>query len=123
MPSNVDDIAFEMTPFDSLPVIGWTDTTFALIRFECSELHRMIFKGRILVDRGNMSLNELRVMVDTKKRFIKEKYLSFLDIKVPIQRCAQIIAKLLMARCDSMILYRYLPKGERTESEKRLRDM
>jgi hypothetical protein len=83
----------------------------------------MIFRGRIQVDRGNISLNELRVMVDTKKRFIQDKYLSFLDIEVPIQRCAQIVANLLMARCDSMILYRYLPKGEKTESENHLRDM
>jgi hypothetical protein len=123
LPSNINDSAFEQSAINPSPNIGWTDTTFSLIRFECTELHRLIFRSRIQVDRGNMTLCELRAMVEIKKQAITGKYLNFLDMQIPIQRCAKLVAKLLMARCDSMILYRYLPKGERTEIENLLRDM
>jgi hypothetical protein len=123
MPINVDDDSFRSKEESPLPVRGWTDVTFSLIRFECTELHRMIFRGRLLVDHKIISLHELRTQVASKKKGIKEKYLDFLDSNVPVQRCADLVAKLLMARCDSMMLYRHLPKSDRTESQIRLRDM
>lgn len=105
---------------------GWTDTTLSLIRYECNEIHRLIFRGRIEMDRKHLTLHDLRARVDVKKKQIQQKYLAHLDPLVPIQRYAGLVATLLMARCDSMLLYRHLPQtshSPRSDAENRLRDL
>ncbi|KAF2714962.1 hypothetical protein K504DRAFT_469309 [Pleomassaria siparia CBS 279.74] len=130
LPMNVDDDVFEFgTPqwqHHPTPIRGWTDVTLSLIRYECNELHRLIFRGRIEMDRKAITLHDLRAQVDARKREIQAKYLHFLDAQVPIQRYAGLVATLLMSRCDSMLLYRHLPQTSlqpRSESENRLRDV
>ncbi|KAF2176798.1 fungal-specific transcription factor domain-containing protein [Zopfia rhizophila CBS 207.26] len=130
LPLNVDDDVFEFGSskwqHHPTPVQGWTDVTLSLIRYECNELHRLIFRGRIEMDRKALTLHDLRARVDARKRQIHAKYLQFLDAHVPIQRYAGLVATLLMSRCDSMLLYRHLPQTSlqpRSESENRLRDI
>ncbi|ORY17672.1 hypothetical protein BCR34DRAFT_474618 [Clohesyomyces aquaticus] len=130
LPLNVDDDVFEIgTPKwqpNPTPVQGWTDVTLSLIRYECNELHRLIFRGRIEMDRKAITLHDLRARVEAQKRQIHSKYLHFLDAQDPMQRYAGLVATLLMARCDSMLLYRHLPQTSlqpRSESENRLRDV
>ncbi|OCK84793.1 hypothetical protein K432DRAFT_94554 [Lepidopterella palustris CBS 459.81] len=130
LPLNVDDDVFELasTKWQPRPISiqGWTDATFSLIRYECNELHRLIFRGRVEMDHKITTLHDLRSRVETRKRQIHATYLRFLDPQVPIQRCAGLVATLLLARCDSMLLYRHLPQNPqhvRSESENRLRDI
>jgi hypothetical protein len=123
LPSNVDDSDFEVSHRPPNIPGKWTDATFALLRFEFNEIHRMIFNGRVQIDRNKMSLQQLRLTVDAKKTFIEESYLSSVDVNVPIQLHGQLFAKLMFARCDAMMLYRYLPRGERSQAELQLRDM
>ncbi|KAF2750360.1 hypothetical protein M011DRAFT_465126 [Sporormia fimetaria CBS 119925] len=130
LPMNVDDDVFEFgSPkwqHHPTPVQGWTDVTLSLIRYECNELHRLIFRGRIEMDRKAITLHDLRAQVEARKRQIHSKYVRFLDARVPIQRYAGLVATLLMARCDYMLLYRHLPQTTlqpRTESENCLRDV
>ncbi|KAF2463739.1 fungal-specific transcription factor domain-containing protein [Lindgomyces ingoldianus] len=130
LPLNVDDDVFELGTTQwqphPTPIQGWTDVTLSLIRYECNELHRLIFRGRIEMDRKAITLHDLRARVEAQKRQIHAKYLHFLDAHVPIQRYAGLVATLLMARCDSMLLYRHLPQTSiqpRSESENRLRDV
>lgn len=107
-------------------VNGWSDVTLSLIRYECNEIHRLIFRGRIEMDRKHITLHDLRARVEARKRQIQSKYLQYLDPTMPIQRYAGLVATLLMARCDSMLLYRHLPQTShqpRSESENRLRDV
>lgn len=130
MPLNVNDDVFEFGSSqwqqNPTPVHGWTDVTLSLIRYECNEIHRLIFRGRIEMDRKHITLHDLRARVEARKRQIQSKYLQFLDATVPIQRYAGLVATLLMSRCDSMLLYRHLPQTSlqpRSESENRLRDV
>ncbi|KAF2114779.1 fungal-specific transcription factor domain-containing protein [Lophiotrema nucula] len=129
LPLNVDDDVFEFGSSQwqhhPTPVQGWTDVTLSLIRYECNELHRLIFRGRIEMDRKAISLHDLRERVEARKRQIHSKYLQYLDAHVPIQRYAGLIATLLLARCDSMLLYRHLPTSlqPRSEAVNRLRDI
>lgn len=130
LPLNVNDEVFELDSAtwqaQPLPDPGWTDATFSLIRFECNELHRLIFRGRVEMDRKVISLHDLRARVEARKRHIHSTYLRFLDPQIPIQRCAGLVATLLLSRCDSMLLYRHLsqnPHHTRSESENRLRDI
>ena len=130
LPLNVDDDVFEVGTarwqHNPTPVQGWTDATLSLIRYECNEIHRLIFRGRIEIDRKAITLHDLRARVEAKKRHIQQKYLQHLDASVPIQRYAGLVATLLMSRCDSMLLYRHLPQANphpRSDSENRLRDV
>ncbi|EMD92535.1 hypothetical protein COCC4DRAFT_162815 [Bipolaris maydis ATCC 48331] len=130
LPLNVDDDVFEFgsSSWQQNPTSrnGWTDVTLSLIRYECNEIHRLIFRGRIEMDRKHITLHDLRARVEAKKRQIQSKYLQYLDANVPIQRYAGLVATLLMSRCDSMLLYRHLPQTSlqpRSESENRLRDV
>lgn len=130
LPLNVDDDVFEFgspgwqqNPRDRN---DWTDVTLSLIRYECNEIHRLIFRGRIEIDRKTLTLHDLRARVEARKRLIQTKYLQYLDASIPIQRYAGLVATLLMSRCDSMLLYRHLPQtslSPRSDSENRLRDL
>jgi hypothetical protein len=130
LPLNVDDDVFEFGspswqqhPSSSA---GFTDVTLSLIRYECNEIHRLIFRGRIEMDRKHLTLHDLRARVESRKRQIQSKYLQYLDASLPLQRYAGLVATLLMARCDSMLLYRHLPQTSlqpRSDSENRLRDL
>jgi hypothetical protein len=130
LPLNVDDDVFEFgsPQWQQYPTSsnGWTDVTLSLIRYECNEIHRLIFRGRIEMDRKHVTLHDLRARVEARKRQIQSKYLQYLDATIPIQRYAGLVATLLMARCDSMLLYRHLPQTSlqpRSDSENRLRDV
>ncbi|KAF2128674.1 hypothetical protein P153DRAFT_342673 [Dothidotthia symphoricarpi CBS 119687] len=130
LPLNVDDDAFEFgsPKWQQNPTSShtWTDVTLSLIRYECNEIHRLIFRGRIEMDRKHITLHDLRARVEARKRQIQIKYLHHLDASSPLQRYAGLVATLLMARCDSMLLYRHLPQtslNPRSESENRLRDV
>ncbi|KAE8850833.1 hypothetical protein PTNB85_01249 [Pyrenophora teres f. teres] len=130
LPLNVDDDVFEFgsPSWQQHPTStnGWSDVTLSLIRYECNEIHRLIFRGRIEMDRKHITLHDLRARVEAKKRQIQSKYLQHLDANVPIQRYAGLVATLLMSRCDSMLLYRHLPQTSlqpRSDSENRLRDV
>ncbi|KAJ4366812.1 hypothetical protein N0V83_007337 [Neocucurbitaria cava] len=131
LPLNVDDDVFEFgsPTWQQNPssVNGWSDVTLSLIRYECNEIHRLIFRGRIEMDRKHITLHDLRARVEARKRQIHAKYLAYLDASVPLQRYAGLVATLLMSRCDSMLLYRHLPQQtsfqQRSESENRLRDV
>jgi hypothetical protein len=130
LPLNVDDDVFEFgsPQWEQHPssINGWTDVTLSLIRYECNEIHRCIFRGRIEMDRKHITLHDLRARVEARKRQIQSKYLQHLDASIPIQRYAGLVATLLMARCDSMLLYRHLPQTSlqpRSDSENRLRDV
>lgn len=130
LPINVDDAVFEFGnpkwQQDPTPVAGWSDVTLSLIRYECNEVHRMIFRGRIEMDRKQITLHDLRARVEARKRHIHNHYMQYLDATIPIQRYAGLVATLLMSRCDSMLLYRHLPQTSlqpRTDSENRLRDV
>jgi hypothetical protein len=130
LPLNVDDDVFEFGTaqwqHQPAPVQGWTDVTLSLIRYECNDIHRLIFRGRIEMDRKEITLHDLRANVEAKKRQIQAKYLHYLDATIPMQRYAGLVATLLMSRCDSMLLYRHLPQANphpRSDSENRLRDV
>lgn len=92
--------------------------TFSLIRFECYEAHRLVFRERI---RPTMSLSQMRQVLEERTRHVEEEYLQYLDDSIPVQRCAKIVAQLLLARLDPMVLQRYL-KPDLSDTEPRLKN-
>ncbi|KAF1957568.1 hypothetical protein CC80DRAFT_592812 [Byssothecium circinans] len=130
LPLNVDDDVFEFGTekwqHEPTSTSFFTDVTLSLIRYECNEIHRLIFRGRIEIDRKTLTLHDLRQRVERRKTHIRNTYLQYLDETIPIQRYAGLVAIVLMSRCDSMLLYRHLPQATpcpRSDSENRLRDV
>lgn len=101
IPLNVNDIG----PFNVSDSLNcWTDSTFSIIRYECYDIHRAIFRGRVAMDQNEMSIENLLDSIDARKLKVFSKYEAFLDDSVPVQRCARTVMKLLLARCDGMVL-------------------
>lgn len=119
----MDDAFFDVPQWQPNSVQAWTTVTLSLIRFECNELRRKILQGIVELGRKPIPLDELKLSSEAQKTQITRKYLALIDQHVPIQRCAGLVAKMLMARCDLLLLSRLLPKHDRTESEMRLRDI
>ncbi|TGZ80129.1 hypothetical protein EX30DRAFT_308084 [Ascodesmis nigricans] len=118
LPLNVDDASFESLEHEPAPVKGWTNMTFSLIRYECYEAHRFVFRERI---RPTMSPAHIREVLERKSRHIEEEYLQYLDESNPVQKCAKTVARLLLARLDPMVLQRYI-KPDLSEAEPRLKN-
>ncbi|KAH7355210.1 fungal-specific transcription factor domain-containing protein [Rhexocercosporidium sp. MPI-PUGE-AT-0058] len=109
LPLNFDDLG----PFStSSTLLTWTDSTFSIIRYECYEIHRFIFRGRVALERNEITISDLLHEVDMRKNEVTAKYDSILDGYVPIQQCAKTVMKLLLARCDGMTLTGQLHRFE-----------
>lgn len=102
-----------------MPVKGWTNVTFSLIRYECYAAHRILFRERT---RSTMSPPQIREELERRKRHIEEEYLQYLDDSIPIQRCAKIAARLLLARLVPMLFQRYI-KPDLSDCEPKLKKM
>lgn len=120
LPFNVDDITcgYNMPSQNSV----WTDTTLSLIRYECNMVHRPIFRDQIARDYKARDLKTVQLLVDRRKDEIEENYLSHLDEKVPVQRCAKLVGKLLTTRFDEMSLQGHLTDGEDANFQREIRD-
>jgi hypothetical protein len=124
LPLNMEDAFFDVPQWQPSSVQAWTCVTLSLIRFEFNELQRKILRGALEIGQRSVSLQDLKQQVDAEKAQIQRKYLGLIDANVPIQHHAGLVARLLMARCDLLLLARLLPRhGNRTDIETRLRDM
>ncbi|KAL5330132.1 hypothetical protein ACEPPN_003657 [Leptodophora sp. 'Broadleaf-Isolate-01'] len=109
LPLNIDDLG----PFGTLTsVLSWTDSTFSIIRYECYEIHRFIFRGRVALEHNEITISDLLHDVDMRKNKLLAKYDGILDDYIPIQQCAKTVMKLLLARCDGMTLTGHLHRFE-----------
>ena len=98
---------------------AWTDSTFSLIRYECYEIHRLIFRGRQDIKEGRVALDVVAKRVNEGRSRVERLYLRKLDESVPIQRCAKLVGEILIARFDMMLFqYRTLPVDRTPRQEK-----
>ncbi|KAL9104921.1 MAG: hypothetical protein Q9163_000166 [Psora crenata] len=99
LPINISDEKISIAP----PPSGtgescWTDSTFSLIRYECYEIHRWIFRGRQDITEGRATLDMIADVITKRKLRIETLYLRNLDDSAPLQRCAKLVGQLLIAR-------------------------
>lgn len=102
IPMNINDAEMQ-NPL--IPSKYWTDATFTIIRYECYEVHRMIFIGREAVDNNEMALDDLLEKVTLRRDAVLQKYGPILDERVPIQQCARTVMTLLLGRCDIQLVH------------------
>ncbi|KAK2750572.1 hypothetical protein FQN57_002643 [Myotisia sp. PD_48] len=109
-PINADDTDFAKYPIDQLKDMPrFTDMTFTRIRFECHELHRLVYVDRARLDKGTISLTHLLGKIEAFRRAAYAKYgpIIYVPNPTPIQRAAQLVMSILVCRCYTAVLHRY----------------
>jgi hypothetical protein len=107
LPLNVNDIDLEGPNPPTQDSPGWTDMTCTRMRFECSEMHRYIWRERPRVEDKTISLT---TMIGKVQAFVLEterKYMPMLDKNIPLHYMTMLIYRLLTFRMYVMILHRY----------------
>ncbi|RVX72422.1 hypothetical protein B0A52_03610 [Exophiala mesophila] len=87
---------------------SFTDMTTSRIRFECTEMQRVIWQDRIRLERKKVSLTHVLSKIETFRKAMEAKYTPMLNLKVPIQRYAQLVMSLMIQRMYVMVMHRFL---------------
>lgn len=86
---------------------AWTDMTFSRMRFECNEMHRVIWVDRLRLEKKQISITHVMGKIESFRRAMEAKYLPIFDERVPIQRLAKLVMDILLLRMHIMVLHRY----------------
>lgn len=107
MPLNVEDSDLESPNPPTESATRWTDMTLSLIRWECVEMHRVVWVDRPRLDKKKISLTAVLGKVENFRRMMREKYLSLIDDSVPVQREGRLLCEVLTLRMHAMVLHKY----------------
>lgn len=107
LPLNVNDIDLEAPNPPTEDANMWTDMTFTLLRFDCNEMHRFIWRERPLLEEKKISLTQILGKVQEFIRSSEQKYLTVLNKNIPIQYMAILVYRLLTLRMHVILLHRY----------------
>lgn len=119
LPLNVDDRAFEVSTLPA-PSNGWTDATFSLMRYEINHIHKLIFRERIALSKNDTDLPTVRAKVESRMQALGDKYISKLDDRIPIERCARLAGTTLLSRCLPMVLQIYIKFDDVGEAQQEI---
>ena len=106
-PSNIDDVDLEQSQSSPELAQRWTDMTLTLIRMECNEIIRVVWVDRPRLEKKKISLTAVLGKVENFRRMMKEKYMSFIDDRIPVQHAGRLIFEIQSLRMHAMILHRY----------------
>jgi len=84
----------------------WTDVTLSKIRFECTEMQRIVWHDRIRLDKQKVSITHCLSKIEAFRTAMEEKY-AWLDISVTVQHYARILLDILLLRMHIMILHKF----------------
>lgn len=106
-PLNIDD-ADLLQPKVRDSKVKFTDMTTSRIRFECTEMQRVIWQDRIRLERKKVSLTHVLSKIETFRKAMEAKYTPMLDLQVPIQKYARLVMALMIQRMYVMVMHRFL---------------
>ncbi|EFQ99096.1 hypothetical protein MGYG_02110 [Nannizzia gypsea CBS 118893] len=109
-PLNVNDADFLLHRDSRLTDMPkFTDMTFTRIRFECHELHRLVYVDRMKLENNSISLTRVLGKIEAFRRATYAKYgpLIYVSNPRPIQRAAQLVLSILICRSYTAVLHRY----------------
>jgi Fungal specific transcription factor domain len=86
---------------------GWTDMTFSKIRFECNEMHRVIWLDRLRLEKKQIGLTHVLGKIESFRKAMETKYHPIIDETVPLQKEAKLVMNLLLLKMHIMVLHRY----------------
>ena len=86
----------------------FTDMTLSRIRFECNEMHRIIWYDRQRLEKKRITLTHLLGKIESFRKAMEAKYTPILDPSIPIHHYAKTCLTLLLMRMHIMVLHRYM---------------
>jgi Fungal specific transcription factor domain len=86
---------------------GWTDMTFSKMRFECNEMHRVIWGDRSRLEKKQVTLTHVLGRIESFRKAMEAKYHPILNESIPLQKEAKVVMNLLLLRMHIMVLHRY----------------
>ena len=120
-PLNIDDAdLFALKPREVKD--KFTDMTASRIRFECTEMQRIVWQDRIRIERKKVSMTHVLSKVESFRKAMDAKYTPIFDLSVPIQKYAKLVMTLMIQRMYVMILHRYVNNAANRVPE-RLRNL
>jgi Fungal specific transcription factor domain len=108
LPLNVNDADLEGPDPPTSDSDRWTDMTLSLIRFDCVEMHRYIWKERPRLAEKKVTLTQVLGHIQEFIYTSEQKYMPMLNKKVHIQYLAMLIYRILTFRMKVMVLFRYV---------------
>lgn len=106
-PLNIDDVDLASGKTEESNT-RYTDMTLSRIRFECNEMHRIIWYDRIRLEKKRVTLTHVLGKIESFRTAMRAKYAPILDITIPIQHYARLAMNLLLERMHVMVLHRYV---------------
>ena len=105
-PLNIDDADLMAGKAESNT--RFTDMTLSRIRFECNEMHRIIWYDRLRLEKRKITLTHLLGKIESFRKAMLSKYTPVLDVSIPLQHYARTAMTLLLERMNVMVLHRYV---------------
>ena len=105
-PLNIDDADLMAGKAESNT--RFTDMTLSRIRFECNEMHRIIWYDRLRLEKRKITLTHLLGKIESFRKAMLSKYTPILDVSIPLQHYARTAMTLLLERMNVMVLHRYV---------------
>ena len=106
-PLNIDDADLSSGKAEETTT-RFTDMTLSRMRFECNEMHRIIWYDRLRLEQKKISLTHMLGKVESFRKAMEAKYTPIMDTSIPLHHYAHLCLKLLLMRMHIMILHRYL---------------
>jgi hypothetical protein len=105
-PYNIDDVdLLSANPQDS--DTAWTDMTISRMRFECIEMHRVLFVDRQRLEKKQISLTHVLGKIESFRKAMEAKYYPIFDPAVPIKNYGRVVMEILLLRMHIGVLHRY----------------
>jgi hypothetical protein len=105
-PYNINDVdLLSANPQDS--DTDWTDMTISRMRFECNEMHRVLFVDRQRLEKKQISLTHVLGKIESFRKAMEAKYHPIFDPAVPIKNYGRLVMEIMLLRMHIGVLHRY----------------
>ncbi|KAK8243463.1 fungal-specific transcription factor domain-containing protein [Phyllosticta capitalensis] len=117
-PLNVDDMDFETNNPPWQDKDCFTDMTIARMRFECTEMARLIWFERPRIEKKQTTLTAVLAKCQNFRIAMEKRYGPMLDPKNPLHYMWQLVYNILSLKLHIMLLFRYASNMHRIMPER-----
>ncbi|KAF2174871.1 hypothetical protein K469DRAFT_724950 [Zopfia rhizophila CBS 207.26] len=117
-PLNIDDVDLGHGWNVQEDAKHFTDMTITRMRFECYEMHRLIWAERPRIEKKKTTLTSLLSKIQVFQAAMEKTYLPMLDKRIPLHFLATQIYGILSCRMHVMVLNKYASNQHRLMPER-----
>ncbi|OMP85869.1 putative transcriptional regulatory protein [Diplodia seriata] len=106
-PLNVNDADFESSTPPTKDADHFTDMTIVRMRFECTEMARLVWFERPRIEKKQTTLTAVLAKIQNFRSAMEKRYGPILDVKNPLHHMWQLVYNILSLRLILMVMHRY----------------